>query len=223
MTGIFISGTDTGCGKTHVTCALARSARKRGLRVRVLKPVETGCGQDGDTLVPRDALALAAAADDPRPIAEICPYPLRLPAAPEAAARAEGIQIDPERIERAYTEAAAGAELVLVEGAGGLLVPLAPGLDMAGLARRLALPLLIVARAGLGTLNHTRLTLEAARARDLEVRGLAISHTRPRLPASERANLDLLLEALATPCWGELPFGDEEFSSPAALDAILHS
>jgi dethiobiotin synthetase len=222
MRAIFVSGTDTGCGKTAVATSLARAARERGLRVRVLKPVETGCASEGGDLVASDALKLARAAKDTRPLERICPYRFRMAAAPEIAARAERKAIDPERIDAAYQDAAARADLVLVEGAGGLLVPLAPGLDMAGLARRLGLPLLIVARAALGTLNHTKLSLEAARGRGLRVLGVLVSHTTPRLSAAERANLDLLLEQLSVPFLGELPFGCEKLDPTTLLDLIAH-
>jgi dethiobiotin synthetase len=219
----FVTGTDTGCGKTTVAAVLAQTAREHGYRVRVLKPVETGCVPDGDDLVASDALLLAQAAGDSRPVAQICPYRFRMAAAPEIAARAENTEIDPRQIDQAYQDAASQADLVLVEGAGGLLVPLAPGLDMAGLARRLKLPLLLVARAALGTLNHTMLSLEAARTRGLRVLGVIFSHTTPELPAADRANLGLLLEQLPVPFLGELPFEGESLDTTALLDAIAHS
>ena len=226
MSGLFLTGTDTGCGKTSVGVALALAARARGLRVRVLKPVETGCEERNGERVPADAIRLAAAADDRRELDRICPYRLRAAAAPEVAARQEGVAIDPVRIEKLYREAAAEAELVLVEGAGGLLVPLAPGLDMAGLARAVGWPLLLVARARLGTLNHTLLSLEAARTRGLHVVGVVVSQTTPELPAAERANLELLLARLPVPWLGELPFGAQrlvpELDPGALLAALAH-
>jgi dethiobiotin synthetase len=224
VSAIFVSGTDTGCGKTRVGCALARGLRAAGRRVRVLKPVETGCAERGGALVPSDALALAAAAGDDSPLEQLCPYRLRLAAAPEVAARAEGVELDRQRISAALARARAGADCVLVEGAGGLLVPLGPDLDMAGLARRLGLPLLIVARARLGTLNHTLLTLEAAAARGLRVLGVAISHTDPELPDAERRNLDALhalLERNRVTWLGELGHGSECLSPEPLPRALL--
>ena len=123
MKGLFVTGTDTGCGKTTVACAIARAAREAGLRVRVLKPVETGCVGG----VPADATALGEAAGDERPLEELCPYRLALPAAPEIAARQERVEIDPDALQRAFASAADGADLVLVEGAGGLRVPIRAG------------------------------------------------------------------------------------------------
>ncbi len=213
MSAVFVTGTDTGCGKTFVACALARSLRAAGRRVRVLKPIETGC-LDG---LPADARALAEAAGDDAPLERLCPYRFALPAAPEVAARAEGIAIDAARIEFALAAARKDADLVIVEGAGGLLVPIATGLDMAGLARRLRLPLLVASRATLGTINHTLLTLEAARARDLRVLGVVISHASAALSPADRSNLDLLLERLPVPLLAELPHGSRQL--PGHFDA----
>ncbi len=203
MKGLFVTGTDTGCGKTTVACAIARAAREAGQRVRVLKPVETGC-VDG---VPADATALGEAAGDERPLEELCPYRLALPAAPEIAARQERVEIDPDALQRAFASAADGADLVLVEGAGGLRVPIRAGLDMAELALLFGLPLLVVARAALGTINHTLLTLEAAKLRRLRVALVVFSHTEPALSEADRANLDLLLESPLLPQHVELAHG----------------
>ena len=203
MKGLFVTGTDTGCGKTTVACAIARAAREAGQRVRVLKPVETGC-VDG---VPADATALGEAAGDERPLEELCPYRLALPAAPEIAARQERVEIDPDALQRAFASAADGADLVLVEGAGGLRVPIRAGLDMAELALLFGLPLLVVARAALGTINHTLLTLEAAKLRRLRVALVVFSHTEPALSDADRANLDLLLESPLLPQHVELAHG----------------
>ena len=220
MSAIFVTGTDTGVGKTAVACAIARAARRAGLRVRALKPVETGCARGADgALVPADALALAAAAGDDAPLERLCPWRLELPAAPEVAAAAAGESLALAPIAEALAAARKDADLVLVEGAGGLLVPVFPGLDMAGLAARLDLPVLVVARAALGTINHTLLTLEAARARRLRVLGVAVSHTSSVHSHADRRNLDWLLARLPAPFLGELPHGAEELRGfdPVAL------
>ena len=137
------------------------------------------------------------------------------------AAAHEGLRLDPARLDSAFEDSGRGADLVLVEGAGGLLVPLARGLDMAGLAERFGLPLLVVARASLGTINHTWLTLEAARARSLAVAGLVICHTTPELSKPERANLDRLLADLPVPLLGELPFAGTQLSPELDVVALL--
>ena len=213
MSAIFVTGTDTGCGKTAVACALARSFRGAGQRVRILKPIETGCLGG----VPADALALAEAAGDDASVERLCPYRLGMPAAPEVAARAEGVAIALAPIEAALAHARADADLVIVEGAGGLLVPISPGLDMAGLANHLRLPVLVATRATLGTINHTLLTLEAARARDLRVVGVVVSHACAALSPADRRNLDLLIERLPVPLLAELGFG--ALHLPASFDA----
>ena len=204
MSGLFVTGTDTGCGKTSVACVLARALRARGRKVAVLKPIETGCEIEEGERIASDASALAAAADDARAAEEICPYRFLMPAAPNVAARDEGATIELERLERAYRSAAESAEVVIVEGAGGALVPILDSFDMLDLARLLGLPLLVVARAALGTINHTRLTLEAAQSRGLSVLGVVISHTTPELSRADRANLNALLERLGPLCLGEL-------------------
>jgi dethiobiotin synthetase len=160
--GYFVTATDTGVGKTIVTAGLAASLRARGLDVAVFKPVQSG-----------------ALADDPAGDAALlgadCVYSFAAPLAPLVAARAEGRKIELEPILARARALASEHEFLLVEGAGGLLVPLAPGLDMADLAAALGLPLIVVARAGLGTVNHTLLTIGAARARGLDVAGVVLN------------------------------------------------
>lgn len=209
-----MTGTDTGCGKTAVAAAICRAARDAGVGVSVLKPIETGCEEREGELRPADALELAAAAGDDAPVERLCPYRLRLAAAPEVAAADEGVAIDLARIEAACRQAAARAELLVVEGAGGLLVPIVPQVDMAALALRLDLPVLVVARASLGTINHTLLTLEAAAARGLRVVGVAISHTEPELSPATRRNLGWLRAHLPVPEIGELPHGADRLVPP---------
>jgi len=220
MRGVFITGTDTGVGKTFVACALARGLREAGVDVGVMKPVETGVPTEG----PEDARALRAAAGVEDPIERICPLRFALPAAPEAAARAEGREASLEPIELAFRELATEHAFMLVEGAGGLLVPFAAGLSMADLARTLGLPLLIVARASLGTINHTLLTLEAAEARELEVLGVVVSHSTGALSQADERNLDVLRRALGPRLVGEVPpVGIGSVGSPndAGLAALL--
>lgn len=173
MKRYFITGTDTGVGKTFVTTALARRARSLNPSWKVLafKPIETGCTGD----LGEDQAALVAAAGDWQRDEARGVYQFRLPAAPFVAARAESRDIDLARIHRALASASNGADLVLVEGAGGLRVPVTGSLDMAGMARFLELPVLVVARGSLGTINHSLLTLEAAERSGLAVAALVLS------------------------------------------------
>jgi dethiobiotin synthetase len=199
--GCFVSGTDTGVGKTLVATALVGALRARGLDVGVQKPIETGV--EGDA--PADARALRDAAGTDDPLEDICPQRFALPAAPTVAAAAENRSVDLDAIEAAFARIAARHEYVLVEGAGGLLVPAADGCTMADLAGRLELPLVIVARAALGTINHTALTLEAAAARGLDVRGVVISHADGPLTGPDSENLKALRGALGKQLIGEIP------------------
>lgn len=160
--GYFVTGTDTGVGKTFVTAGLAAALRARDHDVAIFKPVQSGARVDDPE---SDAAVLGAD----------CVYSFAAPLAPMVAARAEDRRVELEPIVARAEELEREHELILVEGVGGLLVPLAPDLDVAGLAAALGLPLLIVARAGLGTVNHTLLTVEAARSRRLEIAGIVLN------------------------------------------------
>ncbi len=198
--GLFVTGTDTGVGKTQVACALVRGLCARGIDVGVIKPIETGVGEEG----PLDALALLEASGSGDPLEDVCPQRFALPAAPTVAARHERREVDLGAVKRAFGRIRSRHECVIAEGAGGLLVPAAEGVSMADLARELALPVLVVARASLGTINHTLLTLEVAVARGLPVAGVVISHPELISPADE-ANLVALREALGAGLLAELP------------------
>jgi dethiobiotin synthetase len=160
--GYFVIATDTGVGKTFVTAALAAALRARYRDVAVFKPVQSGAEADDPS---GDAALLGAD----------CVYAFAAPLAPLVAARAEGRTIELEPILARARELAREHEVLLVEGAGGFLVPLAEDLDLADLAVAFGLPLVIVARAGLGTVNHTLLTIEAARSRGLEIAGIVLN------------------------------------------------
>jgi dethiobiotin synthetase len=200
--GLFVTGTDTGVGKTVIACALLRALRARGLDAAGMKPIETGVGEAG----PLDAQALQRAAGGGDPLDEVCPQRFALAAAPAVAAEAEGRAVDLARVRAAFDGLAARHEAIVAEGAGGLLVPIATGVCMADLARDLGLPLVVVARAALGTINHTRLTLEAAASRGLRVAGVVVSHAAAGLPASDLANLAALRAGLGSLLVGEVPF-----------------
>ena len=213
--GIFVTGTDTGVGKTLVSRALIAAFRKVGLKVGVMKPIETGVGEDG----PLDAIAMRDAAGATDPLETICPQQFALPAAPNVAARAENREVDLASIDAAYQRIASGRDLMVVEGAGGLLVPIRGDWTMAELARDLALPLLIVARASLGTINHTALTLEVAASKKLPVLGVVISHAEGPLSAADASNLLALKEILGDRLIGEIPpLGPGEATPLDAID-----
>jgi len=199
--GFFVTGTDTGVGKTVVACALVRALRARGIDVGAMKPIETGVGDAG----PLDAIALSAAAGDADRLSDVCPQRFSLPAAPEAAAEYEGREVDLDAIRSSFWRLTARHAAVVVEGAGGLLVPIGGDIGMADLAADLGLPVLIVARASLGTINHTLLTRMEAHHRGLDVVGCVISHAGGPLSEPDERNLALLRRALGTALLGEIP------------------
>ena len=172
--GIFVTGTDTGVGKTIVAATLARLLRMNGVSVGVMKPVTSGCREENSQLVSDDALLLCQAAGNPLS-EDVAPYRLREAIAPAEAARLDGVRIDFSIIKASFDRLASSYQYVIVEGAGGLMVPLSGGLLVADLARELGLPLLVVARPGLGTINHTVLTCFAAQRLGLQVAGVIIN------------------------------------------------
>ncbi|MEE9182266.1 MAG: dethiobiotin synthase [candidate division NC10 bacterium] len=207
--GLFITGTDTGVGKTFVAGALASLLRARRIDVGVMKPVETGCPRVDGRLQPQDALYLKEKAGTVDSLDEICPYPLEMPAAPSVAADAEGIVIDLDQIAVRFRRLAARHQLTLVEGAGGILVPLTDTADYTDLIRMLDVPVLLVAVASLGTINHTLLTWHWARHLRLAVLGVVVnSPTGPPAP-SEQANLQALTKRLPTSFLGCVPYLSE--------------
>jgi len=173
--GLFITGTDTGVGKTIVTAALAMILREAGADVGVMKPVATGCVRRREGLVSEDAELLAKAADVPEPLTEISPIRLAEPLAPTVAAARARLTLDLAPMWAAWRRLRSAHDIMLVEGIGGLLCPVTPKESVADLAKVFGLPLLVVARPVLGTINHTVLTVEAARARGLRVAGIVIN------------------------------------------------
>lgn len=172
--GIFVTGTDTGVGKSIVSATLARLLRMNGVSVGVMKPVTSGCREENGKLVSDDALLLCQAAgiqlsDD------IAPYRLREAIAPADSAKIDGVRVDFSTIRAAFERLTSAYQYVIVEGAGGLMVPLSGGLLVADLARELGLPLLVVARPDLGTINHTVLTCFGAQQMGLTVAGVIVN------------------------------------------------
>ena len=174
--GVFVTGTDTGVGQTIVGAVIARLAREAGMKTGIMKPVTSGCTERDGLRISEDAELLAYGAGLELLPPEATPYLFTAPVAPSVAAEKEGRRIDLERIAADYATLAEAHDFMVVEGAGGLMVPLAGGLLVADLVLRLDLPVIVVARPGLGTVNHTLLTCFAVRQMGLSVIGVIISN-----------------------------------------------
>lgn len=173
--GLFITGTDTGVGKTFVARGVLRALKEAGMRVCPLKPAESGCRSSKGVLVPRDAAALMRVAGIREPLDVINPYRFRQALAPAVAAELEHVRVSRKKILDAYRRLSLKYDMTVVEGAGGIMVPLSRNYLFIDLARDLGLPVIIVSRPGLGTINHTLLTVEALRTRGLEIAGVIIN------------------------------------------------
>src|SRR5579864_7835318 len=173
--GLLVTGTDTGVGKTLVGGAIADWFRRQKFRVAVSKPVATGCVHRREGLVSEDAEWLAHCADAPFPLHIICPQCFAEPLAPAVAAQRAGRPLDWDMIQRSITQMARGSDVMIVEGIGGLMVPMDSKHTFRDVARWLQLPAVIVARPGLGTINHTLLTVETLRQAGVKVAGVVVN------------------------------------------------
>jgi dethiobiotin synthetase len=198
-----ISGTDTGVGKTTLGSGLAFAMQTRGLRVGVMKPVETGCAERGGELIAADAEALNAGSFANWPMELVCPYRYRAPLAPPAAAEADGAPPpDLERIVDAYRRIETNADVTIVEGAGGLMVPITWEQNYADLARRLDLELVLVIANRLGALNAALLTLDYAARRAIRIAGYVFSDVEPGSSPAMATNPRSLAQLTTVDCLG---------------------
>ncbi len=174
--GIFVSGTDTEVGKTYVTCLLCKQLREEGRIIRPFKPVESGCEKDRHgRLIPADAAALRDVAAPGLAIEDVCLYRLTAPVSPHMAARMEGVEIDTDRIRQAIREGEKDADLVIVEGAGGITVELREGYSFAQLAADLGYPALLVAENRLGILNQVALNVHYLAQQGIPLLGVILN------------------------------------------------
>lgn len=208
--GIFITGTDTGVGKTTLAGAIARTLRSAGVDVGVMKPVETGCRLRNGKLIRADATYLKQAAQSNDSLDLMNPYPYRAPLAPRAASQLEGKMIDFDTLVDAYHLLCRRHSFVIVEGAGGLLVPLTERGDILDLILLFKLPVLVVARSGLGTLNHTLLTLRCGSAAGIRFTGVVFNQTTPWISLADKTNPGSLTERTEVPFLGTFPFLGEK-------------
>lgn len=204
LAGLFVTGTDTGVGKTLITAGLAHALRAQGIDIGVMKPVETGCHSRNGRLQPVDALALREAAGSRDALDLVNPYRFREPLAPMVAAERLGRGIDGERLMERFGRLADRHTIMLVEGAGGLLVPITEKLSFLDLAARLRLPVLVVIGSRLGALNHARLTVEAALTARVPVAGAILNRATAERSPARTTNLSALRRLLPIPVLGEI-------------------
>ncbi|CAK0758426.1 dethiobiotin synthetase [Gammaproteobacteria bacterium] len=217
--GYFITATDTGCGKTLTALTLMQCFKHQGLRVLGMKPVAAGC--ISTSIGPRndDALRLCAMGSLEVPYEWVNPFAFLLPIAPHLAAADAGIRIDLETILHHRDRLAALSDILVVEGAGGLLVPLGEGRTLADLAIALGYPLILVVGLRLGCLNHAQLTEEAIQRRGMALAGWIGNRIDPGF-SHPTENLDTLAKALEAPCLGVFPW--QSHPDPDALSAYLN-
>ncbi len=198
--GLLVTGTDTGIGKTVIAGAIARRLKLQGSRVAVCKPCGSGCVHRREGLVSEDAEFLAHCADSPHPLHVICPQCYAEPLAPGVAGPRANEPLDWDVIQRAIDEMSRGSDVMIIEGIGGIMVPMDAKHTMLDVAEWLKIPAVIVARAGLGTINHTLLTVNALRSRGLRVAGVVIN----RYPA-DGASVAEETNPKAIETWGKVP------------------
>jgi len=211
--GIFITGTDTGVGKTYVASGIAASLRAQGVNIGVMKPAETGCRIRSGDLIPSDAISLAKAAGAHDPLTLINPYRFRKPLAPSVASELEGKKIQPSRIMTAYRALVRRHDFMIIEGAGGIMVPLSGYYLNLDLAREIGLPVVVVARPGLGTINHTLLTIAAIKERGISIAGVVINYSdKRRQGTAEKTSPEEIEKISRVPVLGVVPYRAREFS-----------
>ncbi|HEV2007211.1 MAG TPA: dethiobiotin synthase [Burkholderiales bacterium] len=203
--GFFVTGTDTGVGKTLACCALLCGFSALGKSVIGMKPVACGAARGAQGLINADVAQLRAAANVDAPLALVNPYCFEPPIAPHVAAAQAGVAIDLGHIVHAYKQLAAAADVVIVEGVGGFCVPLNHSDDSADLAEYLRLPVILVVGVRLGCLNHALLTAQAIRARKLTLAGWIANRIDPTMQVAKQ-NITVLTERLAAPLLGEIDF-----------------
>jgi len=222
--GIFVTGTDTGVGKTVIAAALLRALAAESCRAVGMKPVAAGLdkAEDAADAVAADTRALIAAGNVDAPARDVGPYVFAPPIAPELAARAAGVIIDLDVIAAAYARLAAGADAVVVEGAGGALVPLSRAADMLDIPARLRLPVLLVVGIRLGCINHALLTALAIRGRGLTIAGW-VANRIDRDMLEGDANVAALTERLGAPRCADFAWSDDAAHAPTFTRAAVRA
>lgn len=217
---VFVTGTDTGVGKTLIACALLHRLQARGLRALGMKPVAAGVEPTPEGPANPDVVALRRASSWAAPLNQVNPYCFEPPVAPHLAAQEAGVRIEIAPIRKAFDALRASADAIVVEGVGGFLVPLNDREDAADLAVALALPVVLVVGMRLGCLNHALLTQQAVVARSLRLSGWIANSIDPHMARFEQ-NLQALRERLAAPLLGVIP--NRSVPDPASFELRLPS
>jgi dethiobiotin synthetase len=205
--GFFVTGTDTGVGKTVVAGGLIKVLSFMGFRTAGMKPVESGCVREGDVLIPSDGSFLKQMARMPEPVTDVTPCCFENPLAPLAAAGIEKKNVSVTEIKKAFYRLYKNYDAVIAEGVGGLLVPLKTDYFVLDLAKEMALPLIVVAKPGLGTINHTMLTVNYALKEGLKVAGIVINYSSPpQNNLAEETNAQIFEEICPAPLLGIFPY-----------------
>lgn len=216
--GYFITGTDTGVGKTIVSAAILRSFLKKGLKVGAMKPIETGCLNKDGILLPSDGIFLRDMAEMNDPLDLVTPIKFENPLSPLVASRLEDMEIDIERIFKSFEALKKKYDYLIVEGVGGLLVPIKREQRKKGekyyfvrdLIKEMELETIIVTRPTLGTINHTLLTVEALKSKKIPIKGFIINYSNTsKNDMAEKTNPEVLQELLDIPLIGILPYLSE--------------
>ena len=221
MKGFFITGTDTGVGKTIVAGGLIRALIFHGLKTAGMKPVESGCTREGKVLIPSDGTFLKQIAQMQEPVTQVTPCCFEAPLAPLPASELEKRSVSVAAIRKAFYSLYTRYDAIIVEGVGGIMVPLKENYFVIDLAKDMGLPLIVVAKPGLGSINHTMLTVKYALKEGLAVAGIIINYSHPPEGSlAEETNPQILKQICPVPLIGIFPYlknRDDETIQQAAL------
>jgi dethiobiotin synthetase len=219
--GFFIAGTDTGVGKTIMAGVMIKALSFLGHRVGAMKPVESGCGREGEVLVPFDGMFLKQSAHMDEPVRLVTPCCFETPLAPLSASEIDMKEVDTAEIRKAFNVLSANYSAMIVEGIGGLMVPVKKDYYVVDMAKEFGLPLLLVARPGLGTVNHTMLSIRCALNEGLEVAGVIFNYSKPPEESlAEKTNPKLLAQICPVPIICIFPYLSNLDEDSIAMAAI---
>jgi dethiobiotin synthetase len=222
--GVFVSATDTSVGKTTLACGLIGFLKKQGVNVGVMKPVASGAVEcDSGKLISQDVEMLVKFSQSGDPWTLINPYCLATPVTPALAARIEGVRIDFDRIKKCFLEISQKHDLIVVEGAGGVLSPVFENLLVVDIIQTLDLPVLVVSHAGLGTINHTLMTFECLKHRQISVLGFFLNQFPQNPNLSESTNAEIIASVSGVPHLGSIPELGDFFSQQDLIESFSRS